>query len=92
MEELEKWVWKKWKQKWKLVRIARELSEKTKWSIYYSLCFVVDFLHNEKGIGFSRKQLRYAFNKLLNDKISNHPEQWRFLLSLGGYTYKKKSS
>ena len=76
-----------WKDNYTLSRMARELSRLTMWSQYLSLCFIVDYLHNKRGIGFSRKQLRYAFGKLPKDEIP--PEEragaWAWLLYEGGY-------
>lgn len=95
-QNLERKVWRMWKDKYTLSRMARELSRLTMWSQYLSMCFIVDYLHNKKGIGFSRKQLRYAFGKLPKDEIP--PEEragaWAWLLHEGGYENRrgKKSS
>ena len=95
-ENLERKVWRMWRDNYTLPRMMRELSRLTLWSEYLSLCFIVDYLHNRKGIGFSRKQLRYAFRNLPKDEID--PEDrggaWAWLLSLGGYENRrgKKSS
>ena len=95
-ESLERKVWRMWKANYTLLRMARELSRLTMWSQYLSMCFIVDYLHNKRGIGFSRKQLRYAFGKLPKDEIP--PEEragsWAWLLHEGGYENRrgKKSS
>ena len=93
-EKVEKWIWREWKANKTLPTIAKELSNKTRWSGYYSLCFIVDYLHNRKGIGFSRNVLRYAFKKFLDDISPDRKEAWAWLLSLGGFKYErgKKSS
>ena len=94
--DIERKIWRMWKDNYTLPRTMREVSRITRWSEYLSLCFIVDYLHNEKGIDFSRRQLRYAFHKLPNDEIDEGDEQGalRWVLSLGGYEYRrgKKSS
>jgi len=91
MEGLKKNIWKRWKNSWTLYRIARYVAQTTGWSEYISLAFVIDFLHNEKGIGFSRRQLRYAFSHIPEDEI--HPEDrtdaWKHILAIGGYMFKR---
>ena len=95
-QNIERKVWRMWKDNYTLPRITREISRLTMWSEYLSLCFIVNYLHNRKGIGFSRKQLRYSFQKLPNDEIheDDKKEAWAWILSLGGYDFKrgKKSS
>ena len=85
--DIERKIWRMWKDNYTLPRMMREVSRITRWSEYLSLCFIVDYLHNERGIEFSRKQLRYAFHKLPNDEIDEGDEQGalRWVLSLGGY-------
>ena len=88
-EKIEKWIWRRWKANKTLPTIAKELSNKTRWSGYYSLCFIVDYLHNRKGIGFSRNVLRYAFKKFLDDVSPDRKEAWAWLLSLGGFKFER---
>ena len=95
-QNVERKVWRMWKDNYTLSRMMREISRLTMWSEYLSLCFIVDYLHNKKGIGFSRKQLRYSFQKLPKEEIhgEDRKEAWAWILSLGGYDFKrgKKSS
>ncbi len=90
VKEIEAWVWNAWKKNKTLPTISRELSKRTYWSRYYSLCFAVDFLHNKMGVGFSRKQLKYAFSKV-KEEISPEDvkDAWVWLLSLGGFRYER---
>jgi hypothetical protein len=88
-EALNRKIWKMWKRKYSLGRISRELSKKTGWSGYYSLCYALDFLHNKKGIGFSRKQLRYAFRQFLEDVEPDKKEAWAWVLYLGGFKFER---
>jgi hypothetical protein len=83
MEALEKKVWQMWKNNYTLPRMSREISSITQWSEYLSLCFAVNYLHNKKGVGFSRKQLKYAFSKIPEDEVEGaRKEAWEWLLSL----------
>ena len=95
-QNIERKVWRMWKDNYTLSRMARELSQLTMWSEYLSLCFIVDYLHNKRGVGFSRKQLRYAFRKLPEDEIPKEERggAWTWLLHEGGYENRrgKKSS
>ncbi|ADD08808.1 hypothetical protein [Candidatus Aciduliprofundum boonei] len=87
---LEKKVWQMWKNDYTLPRMSRELSSITHWSEYLSLCFIVDYLHKRKGIGFSRKQLKYAFSKIPREEVEGaRKEAWEWLLHLGGYDYNR---
>ena len=87
-QSLERKVWKMWKNDYTLPRMSRELSSITHWSEYLSLCFIVDYLHKRKGIGFSRKQLKYAFSKIPREEVEGaRIEAWKWLLQLGGYEY-----
>ncbi len=88
-ESIERKIWRMWKNDYTLPRMARELSRMTMWSGYYALCFVVDYLHNKRGIGFSRKVLRYAFNQFLDDVGDDGKEAWAWLLHLGGYEFRR---
>ncbi len=79
-----------WKNDYTLPRMSKEVSNLTHWSEYLSLCFVVDYLHKRKGIGFSRKQLKYAFSKIPIDEVEGaRKEAWEWLLHLGGYDYNR---
>ena len=93
---IERKIWRMWKDNHTLPRMMREVSRIMTWSEYLSLCFIVDYLHNEKGIGFSRKQLRYAFSSIPKDEIyeGERKEAWLFLLMKGGFKFErgKKSS
>ncbi len=94
-EALERWIWRKWKENKTLPTIVKEVSKRTYWSGYYSLCFIVNYLHNRKGIGLSRRQLRYAFSKVKDDITpGEEKETWRWILNLGGFKFErgKKSS
>ncbi len=85
---LEREVWRMWKEDYALPRMSREISRLTNWSEYLSLCLVVDYLHRRKGIGFSRRQLKYAFSKIPRDEVEgSRVEAWKWLLQLGGYDY-----
>ena len=87
-ESLERKVWQMWKNYYTLPRMSREISSITDWSEYLSLCFVVDYLHKRKGVGFSRKQLKYAFSKIPKEEVEgSRVEAWKWLLQLGGYEY-----
>ena len=87
-ESLERKVWQMWKNNYTLPRMSREISKLTGWSEYLSLCFAVNYLHRRKGIGFSRKQLKYAFSKIPRDEVEgSRVEAWKWLLQLGGYEY-----
>ena len=89
-ESLERKVWKMWKNDYTLPRMSKEVSKLTHWSEYLSLCFVVDYLHKRKGIGFSRKQLEYAFSKIPREEVEGaRKEAWEWLLHLGGYDYNR---
>ena len=87
--KIERWIWRRWKENKTLPTIAKELSTRTLWSGYYSLCYAVDFLHNKKGIGFSRKQLKYAFSKFREDVSPDKKEAWAWLLHLGGFKFER---
>ena len=90
MDALERKVWKMWKSKYTLYRMAREISNITNWSEYLSLCFIVNFLHNKKGVGFSRKQLEYAFSKIPREDVEGaRKEAWEWLLHLGGFKFER---
>ena len=89
-ENIEMWIWRRWKAHNSLPRMVKELSSRTMWSGYYSLCFIVNYLHNKKGVGFSRRQLKYAFRQVLEDVEGDPPSKkgaWIWLLKLGGYGY-----
>ncbi len=87
-KEIEKKTWQMWKSNYTLPRMSREVSKLTHWSEYLSLCFVVNYLHRRKGIGFSRKQLKYAFSKIPKDEVEgSRVGAWKWLLQLGGYEY-----
>ena len=89
-ESLERKVWQMGKNDYTLPRMSREISKLTGWSEYLSLCFTVNYLHRRKGIGFSRKQLEYAFSKVPRDEIEgSRKEAWEWLLHLGGYEYNR---
>ncbi len=89
-EYLERKVWQMWKNDYTLPRMSREVSKLTHWSEYLSLCFVVDYLHRRKGVGFSRKQLKYAFSKIPIDEVEgSKKEAWTWLLHLGGCDYNR---
>ena len=84
---IERKIWQMWKAKYTLSRMAREISRLTLWSQAYSMCFIVEYLHNKKRIGFSRKQLRYAFGKIPKSEIPEEEKAraWAWLLSKAGY-------
>lgn len=89
-EVLERKIWRMWKNRYTLSRMARETSRTTGWSEYLSLCHVIAFLHGKKGIGFSRKQLRYAFRRLPKADIEGEEsEAWAWILHLGGYEFRR---
>ncbi len=89
-EYLERKVWQMWKNDYTLPRMSREISSITHWSEYLSLCFVVDYLHKRKGVGYSRKQLEYAFSKMPGEEVEGvRKEAWAWLLHLGGYDYNR---
>ncbi len=89
-QSLERKVWQMWKENYTLPRMSKEVSKLTHWSEYLSLCFVVNYLHRRKGIGFSRKQLEYAFSKIPKDDVEgSKKEAWAWLLHLGGYNYNR---
>jgi len=89
-ERIERRTWQMWKHDYTITRMAREISNLTHWSEYLSLCYIVDYLHNKRGIGFSRKQLRYAFSKIPKEEVEgSRTEAWAWLIHLGGYEYKR---
>jgi hypothetical protein len=88
--DIERKIWRMWKDNYTLPRMMREVSRITRWSEYLSLCFIVNYLHNKKGVDFSRKQLKYAFSKIPREEVEGaRSEAWKWLLSLGGYEFKK---
>ena len=84
---IDKKIWQMWKHKYTLTRMAREVSNLTHWSEYLSLCHILNFLHNRKGIAFSRRQIRYAFNNLPKDEIEDKLHAWYWILDLSGYKF-----
>jgi len=89
-EKLDRKIWRMWKDKYTLYRMAKEISHITFWSEYLSLSYIVGYLHNKKGIGFSRKVLRYAFNKIPPEEIEGcEKEAWAWILEKGGYKFER---
>lgn len=87
-KNIDRKIWQMWKHKYTLTRMAREVSKLTHWSEYLSLCHILNFLHNRKGIAFSRRQVRYAFNKLPKDEIEGEElHAWYWILDLAGYKF-----
>ena len=84
-------IWRMWKDKYTLHRMSREISKITLWSEYLSLCFIVGYLHNERRIEFSRRQLRYAFQKIPDEDIPKECKTgaWQFLLEKGGFKFER---
>jgi len=79
-----------WRGKYTLSRMAKEISRITFWSEFLSLSYIVDFLHNEKDVNFSRKVLRYAFNKIPPEEIEgSKKEAWAWILEKGGYKFER---
>ena len=94
-EDLKRKIWKYWREGWGLPRISRELGSTVGWSYTVALIFVVDYLHNEKGVGFSRKQLRYAFAQAPEEEFGDDESKrgaYLHLLRVGGYEDRRGGS
>ena len=85
-DSLNRKIWQKWREKYSLTLIVQEISQMTGWSEYYTLCYTVHFLHNNKKINFSKEQLRKAFKSIPEDDFSPECEQgsWNWVLFEAG--------
>ncbi|NPA76042.1 MAG: hypothetical protein GXO25_08200 [Euryarchaeota archaeon] len=66
-KSLNRMIWKMWKNGKSLEEILREVSERTSWSGFLSLVYVVNYLSLHRGVKFTEQQICDAFATVLDD-------------------------
>ncbi len=76
-------IWKMWRNGNSLEDIIAEVSDRTHWSGYLSLIYIVSYLQDRK-IKLTNTQLRNAYGAVLDDvPEESREEAWKFLVKVG---------